>query len=728
MNGGNTLSPDAAFAQALDVHKRGDLPAAEAAYRRIIAANPGHADSIHMLGVLAHQCGKYALAVELINSAIGLKVSPVYYSNLSAVHLALGNRAEAETASLRALSLTPDYTEALCNLGLAVDGQGRHKEAAGYFRRAIERGVNTADVWRKLATSLHCAGEIDEAISCYKRAIELDPSDPIALYNIGHAFQCQDRHDEAEGYLRKAVELKPDYADALLNLGIVMKEREEWIEAESLFKRALAVDPRHAAALYNLSGTYIKMGRPTAAEKAAKDALAVNPNFAEAIFALGNAYYAMGRRALALEHFRRAFELKPSDPDNHNNILACIKDDPDIGGEKIRSEIESWARLHAAGIRRLSHANDRSTARRIKIAYLSPDFRNHSVAYFLEPLLESHDRARFEVYCYSEVKKPDAVTQRFEKIVDHWRVTHGVSDEQTAALIQDDRIDILVDCVGHTQGNRLFVLARKPAPVQVATLIGYEATTGLAAMDYILGDPFLTPPGFEAHFSETLVRLPRVIAPFRPNPAWPEVYPVPEGDAIVLACFADPKRISEVSIECWREILERLPTARVLLKHGTYRLADHRRYWSDYFSALGDRVEIEPLTREWKHEMNVYSRVTIGLDPFPVTGATTTLIPLWMGVPVVSLAGHHTGQLYGKSILANAGVPELVTASREDYVDRVVELARDRERLVRYRRTLRDVMRAAPIMDERGVTAEIEACYRQFWRAWCEKGPPDTGP
>jgi predicted O-linked N-acetylglucosamine transferase (SPINDLY family) len=722
-----SIENGSAFAQALQLHTRGDLAGAEAAYRRIIAADPGHADSIHMLGVLAHQCGQHVLAADLINSAIGMKPSPAGYSNLAAVHLALGNRTEAETASRRALSLAPDYTEALCNLGLAVDGQGRHKEAAEYFRRAIALGKNSADVWKKLATSLHYAGDLDEAISCYRRALELDPNDAVVLYNIGHAFQCQDRHDEAEGYLRKAIELKPDYADALLNLGLVMKEREQWTEAESLFKRALAADPRHAAAHYNLSITYIKMGRPSAAGKAARDALAIKPDFAEGLFALGNAYYAMGRRALALEHYRRAFALKPNDPANHNNILACVKDDPEIGGEEIRSEIETWARIHAAGIPRSPHANDRSTTRRIRIAYLSPDFCNHSVAYYLEPLLESHDRDRFEVYGYSEVKKPDAVTARFEKIVDRWRVTHGLADEQAAALIQNDRIDVLIDCVGHTQGNRLFVLARKPAPVQVATLIGYEATTGLAAMDYVLGDPFLTPPGFEAHFTEALVRLPRVIAPFRPNPAWPEISPVPEGDLITLACFADPKRISEVSIECWRQILERLPAARVLLKHGTYKLADHRRYWSEYFSALGERVEIEPLTREWKHEMGVYARVTIGLDPIPLTGGTTTLIPLWMGVPVVSLAGRNTGQRYGASILANAGVPELVAASREDYVDRVVELARDRERLVRYRRSLRDIMRAAPIMDERGVTAEIEACYRQFWQTWCAQSP-DAGP
>ena len=718
-----SIENDAAFDRALQHHMRGDLAGAETVYRQVLTADPKHADSIHMLGVLAHQQGRHKQAEGLINSAIGLNPLPSYYSNLAAVYLALRNPAEAEKASLRALSLAPDYIEALCNLGLAADGQGRHLEAAGHFRRAIELGRNTADLWQKLATSLHVAGVIDEAISCYKRALDLDPNNAVIMYNIGHAYQCEDRHEEAEAYLQKAIELKPDYADALLNFGIAMKEREKWTEAESLFKRALDANPRHAAVHYNLSGTYLKMGRPTAAEKAARNALAIQPDFAEGFFALGNANYAMGRRAVALEHFRRSFELKPSDPDNHNNILACIKDDPDISGEEIRSEIENWARIHAGGINRLTHANDRTESRKIKIAYLSPDFRNHSVSYFLEPLLASHDRDRFEVYCYSEVKRPDEVTDRFKAIADHWRVTQGVSDEKTAALVQNDRIDILVDCVGHTQGNRRFVLARKPAPVQVATLIGYEATTGLAAMDYILGDPFLTPPGFETHFSESLVRLPRVIAPFRPNPLWPEVSPMPQGDIITLSCFADPKRISDVSIECWRKILDRLPTARILLKHGTYMLADHRRYWSEYFSALGDRAEIEPLTREWKHEMNVYSRVTIGLDPFPVTGATTTLIPLWMGVPVVSLAGRHSGQRYGASILANAGVPELVTASREDYVDRVVTLARDRDRLARYRQTLRDTLRASPIMDERGVTSEIESCYRQFWQTWCAQGP-----
>lgn len=715
-----TLTIDQAYALACDLHRSGRMEEAEGLYRRILAAEPRHADTLHQLGLLGYQCGHLAQAADLIRQALSLYESGIYLTNLSAVLMALDQPAEAEQAALRAVALQPELSEPCVNVANALERQQRFAEAASWFGAAMSRGGDAAEMLVRQGAALEQAGRPAEALPLIMDGMARGRRDAVAYYHHGRCLHEMGRYEEAAESYRAAREIDPRHASALMNLGLVCFEMKRIPEADQALRAARDLAPDSHVLLYNIS-RFLKMtGRITEAMEAAQRAISIRPDFGMAYMALGNACHAGGRFAEALAAFRRARELAPNDSDIHDNVIASLSCDDRVDGLTLLAEYKGWNDAHLAGIARLPHANSPEPGRRLRIGYLSPDFRDHAVAYFLTPLLAAHDRTGFEVVCYSMVAEPDDVTRRFMALADGWRDIVNLNDDQVAALIQEDGIDILVDCVGHTQGKRMGVFARKPAPVQAATLIGHDGTTGIAAIDYVMGDPYLTPPGYEALFSETLVRLPRVIAPFLPRDDWPDVFPLPGPEAPpLLGCFAEPARIGDSALAMWRRILDRLPGARLLLKQRVYGAPDQARYWRERFQVLGDRFDLEGIPNGWRANMDVYRRLTLMLDTYPLTGATSSLIPLWMGVPVVSLAGDYPGRRYGATMLANAGVPELVVDSPDAYVDLAVALAQDRARLAAYRQGLRDTVRASPLLDAAAVTADVEACYRGMWAAWC---------
>ncbi|OAN54667.1 hypothetical protein A6A04_12135 [Paramagnetospirillum marisnigri] len=718
-SGDDPLTIDQAYDRALGWHRNGALAQAEVLYRRILDAVPEHADTLHMLGMLAHQCGHSESAAELMRRSLALASSATCWSNLAAALLALGRLAEAESAALTALGLNPAMLEARRNLTRCLEGQGRLAEAAECCAQMLADQGDSADLNGWLGALLVRGGKFSEALGPLNKAVALSPADTDLLFLRARSLHEVGRTQDAiQGY-KEVLDQAPMHSDAALHLGLVYQDAKQLGPAETMLKWAADLAPDNPYVFYNLSRLYRLMGRISAAIRAAERAVELKSDFALAYQALGNAYHGAGEMERALEAFRRGSALAPDDYGLHHNIIACLRTDWRVEGRVFRDSYREWDLRHLGHIARLSHANTPDLERRLRIGYLSPDFRNHAVAYFLEPLLQAHDRSRFEVFCYSQVEDEDAVTRRFEALADHWRVTLKKSDDDVAAMIQADGIDILVDCAGHTIGMRMHVFARKPAPIQVSTLVGHDTTTGVAAMDYILSDPYLTPDGYDDHFTETLIRLPTVVAPFLPRGDWPDVSPLPEG-APLFGCFAEPSRIGDVSLELWRRILDRVPGSRLLLKHKTYEYPDQARYWRERFSILGNRLEMEGVPGSWAANMeSVYRRVSVVLDSFPLTGATSSLIPLWMGAPVVTLAGHHSGQRYGVSMLTNAGVPELIAVDHDGYVELAAGLAEDRGRLKRYRECLRNTVRSSPIVDSTAVTRAIEDEYRRMWRQWC---------
>jgi predicted O-linked N-acetylglucosamine transferase (SPINDLY family) len=365
---------------------------------------------------------------------------------------------------------------------------------------------------------------------------------------------------------------------------------------------------------------------------------------------------------------------------------------------------------------------DRSAGRRLRVGYVSADFRQHAVAWFAEPLLAAHDRTCVELYCYAEVASPDTTTERFRALADHWRSTVGVSDASLADMIRDDGIDVLVDLTGHTAGNRMLVFARKPAPVQVISPLGHGYTSGLPTMDGFLADSSLVPPGAEALFSERIMRLPRIPLAYAPPDEMPPVGPLPaaENSHVSFGYFGRPERLNDDVVAAWSRILHAVPGSRLVLNSAPYREEAFRELVADRFVAQGierDRLELiatAPQPRTWA----AYGDIDIALDPFPHNAGTTTIEALWLGVPVVSLAGRPSVGRFGAMILHAVGMDEWVSDTVDEYVARAVAAAADLNALAQLRAGLRSRVAQSPLCDAAGLARSVEAAYREFWDEW----------
>jgi predicted O-linked N-acetylglucosamine transferase (SPINDLY family) len=642
---------------ALAAHRTGQLQQAAMLYQQVLQVQPRHSGALHMLGVAAHQGGQLDAAVELIG---------------------------------RALAVRPSVAQAHLDLANVLKDQGRLQEAAASYRRALALEPELADAHTGLGNVLMAQGDFGEAAESYRRALKPGPHSADAHYNLGNASAAQGRLDEAA----------------------------------ALYRQALALQPGHPGSLNNLGNTLAEQGRPGEAAGIYGQLLAVWPDFAGAHNNLGRALSALGRLQEAASAFRRGLAINPQDAEAHSNLLYLLSYDAEWDAAALFAEHLEWARQHAEapGTGVPPHANDPDPARRIKVGYVSPDLRDHAVAYFIEPVLACHERSRFEITCYSNNYVVDATTLRLQKHVDRWRNIAGLSDEAADALIRTDAIDILIDLSGHTAHNRLTLFARKPAPIQ-ATWIGYSSTTGMTAMDYRLTDANLDPIGMtERYQSEQLVRLP-VFACFQPAQQSPEVNALPALAAghITFACLNNFIKVTPPAIECWARVLEAVPGSRLMLLLGDAENPAARQQVEQAFARHGiapERLELVG-KRPLAEYLALHHHVDIALDPFPYNGYTTSVHSLWMGVPVVTLAGNTAVSRVGVTILANAGLAELIAQSVDEYVEIARSLAQDTARLGRMRAGLRAQMQASPLIDAQALTRGLEDAYRAMWQKWC---------
>ena len=639
-------------------------------------------------------------------------------------------RFEEAVACLRgALAADPDNVRALNHLGQALHKQGRRDDAAACFERVLSLRPSHVAACVSLGNVRMDQQRFTEALACYERALAIKPDIPGIHYNCGLALQALDRSAEAVEKFQQAIAANPNYAPAHNGLGTALRHSGRIEDALCAYRRALALQPDFADVHCNLATVWQTQGKLHEAVTSYEKALALQPDSAYAHGGLAVVLKDQGRLDEALQHFARALELDPWLAETRNSLLFSMNYVSGLRPEEVYAAHVEFGRRHEAPLREvasLPHANIPDTERRLRIGYVSGDFRYHSVASFLEPVLAQHDRARFEVYCYSCSSSADDMTRRLQGYADCWRHIAGMSDEEAAQRIRDDRIDILVDLAGHTANNRLLTFARKPAPVQVAYL-GYPNTTGLTTMDYRLTDAHADPVGCTEHlYTERLVRLPRVFLCYRPTEGAPPLVPPPvlKTGQLTFGSFNALSKITPEVVACWSRILRALPKARLILKNASLRDEATCRRYLDLFSREGiapERLELLSWTASASGHLALYWRVDIALDPFPYNGTTTTCEALWMGVPVITLAGsRHAGRV-GVSLLTQVGLEDLIAQSEADYLALAVRLAADPERLTRLRSGLRERVAASPLCDAAAFARDVEAAYRTMWRDWCAR-------
>jgi protein O-GlcNAc transferase len=637
-----------------------------------------------------------------------------------------GNLQKAESLCQQIIRKKPKHVDTLNLLGLVHYYLANYDSAIEHIRKALELNSDNAESYTNLGNAYKSKGQLDKAVISYEKAIKLKPDLAMAHNNLGSVLQEKGRIDEAVTCYQKALKLDPSLAMACNNLGVLLQEQERPDEAIKSYQKAFKLDPRFHEAYNNLGETFRKMGRLDEAIKCYQKAIELNPRFYEAYNNLGIIFQAKGRLDDAEVWYKHAIQIKPSYEIAHENLLFEMLYNPRYDVQTIFSEHvkfgQRFAEHFSSGIS--PHNNKCIPDRRLRIGYISPDFRRHAVAYFFEPVIMAHNHEHFEIYCYSNSLIHDEVTRRIRENADQWRKIVGISDQDVCNLIQKDEIDILIDLAGHTANNRISVFSRKPAPIQISW-IGYLATTGLSAMDYKISDNYTDPFGKTEQFhTESILRLPETFLCYLPDRASPEVGPLPAVSTghITFGSFNNFAKVTSEVFSLWAKIIEELPDSRLILKGKCFRDRTTCQYAIDIFARRGivaERIILQPSSPAPTH-LESYNLIDIGLDTFPFNGAATTCEALWMGVPIITIVGTAYHSRVGASLLSNVGLPEMVSKTSDEYVSTAINLAKDLNRLQSLREHLRDMMACSPLCDANRFTANLEICYRQIWMEWCK--------
>jgi protein O-GlcNAc transferase len=695
----------------------GRRPEAILAYRHALAMDPGRSDAQYALAAALQAEADYPAAIAAYLEAI--RLAPDFadaYVGLGVCQQLAGSPAAAEAAYRQALTLQPGNATVLSNLGALLGEADRLDEAEALLDAAMARDPLSAATAVNLAVVLCRRRDYVGAVSVLRHAADCDVGNAEVAYNLGIALQGLGQLPEAVREYRRAVGLRPDHAAALNNLGNAYRELGELTQAAAAYEAAIGVAPASVVARNNAGCLLRTLGRLEEAEAVLRAGLALDPLHPILHDNLGSVLKDAGDLESALECYRTALALDPAAAATHSNLAYALSFQA-LDGASVLDECRRWNDRHAAPLRAgpRCRARDPAPDRRLRVGYVSADFRDHCQSLFTIPLLAHHDRGAFDVHLYSSVPRPDECTRRIATYADAWRDVRALDDAALAEVVRDDGIDILVDLTMHMANGRPLLFARGPAPVQIAWL-AYPGTTGLAAMDYRLSDPRLDPPGADGQYSERTLRLPDSFWCYDPLCDAPVAeLPALARGHLTLGCLNNPCKLTEPTLDLWCAVLRRLPTARFMLlgPRGAYRGRLLERFARRGVDAA--RIDlVEPRPRA--DYLRGYADIDLCLDTFPYNGHTTSLDALWMGVPVVSRVGATAVARGGLSQLYQIGLLECAADSDAAFVEAAVALAADMPRLAALRAALRGRLGRSPLMDARRFAGHVEAAYRCAWR------------
>jgi predicted O-linked N-acetylglucosamine transferase (SPINDLY family) len=638
-------------------------------------------------------------------------------------HEAAGRLAEAAEVYRKILSLDPRLPRVHLTLGNLLQKMGRFDDAIASFQNAARLSPEDGGIFYNMGNALILSGRAQEAIAAYRQSIQFKPDFAAAHNNLGKALRDSGKFAEAVISLREAIRLNPELASAHCNLGGALTNLDEIDEAVVECRRAIALAPTYAEAHNMLGIALMARGRFDEAIEAFEQAIRLNPAFADAHNNLGTACKDTGRLDAAIHSYRRANELQPGTIAIQSNLLHTLHYHPGFGRQEINAELMQWNQRYAQPLRKFirPHTNDRNPDRPLRIGYLGAYFRDHCQSFFTIPLLSRHDPAEVEAYCYSQVSRPDAVTDRIRGLVREMRSIVGVSSANAAEMIRSDRIDILVDLTMHMGECRPLIFARKPAPVQAAWL-AYPGSTGMAAMDYRLTDPYLDPPEADDVYSEKSIRLRDTFWCYDPlsPPVDPGPLPAIANQCVTFGSLNNFCKVNDGTLQRWALVLKGAGRSRLMFLCAE---GSHRNSVLDVFAREGiDSTRIDLVApRSRKAYLELYRQIDIGLDTLPYNGHTTSLDSFWMGVPVVTTVGNTVVGRGGLSQLTNLKLTELIADSPQQFVKIAAGLAADLPRLAELRAGLRRRMETSPLMDAGAFARAMESAYRQMWQTWCAR-------
>lgn len=735
---------------------------AEDAYQRALAQDPADVLALYNLGHLYQLYGRWSDAAAAFGQAVHVQGDFVpAWQKLAAMELRSNRREQALAAAEQAVALAPEqaagwfhladalgrferwpesvqalerclrlqpeFPEALNNLGLARKSQGDHEGAVKALKDALKQtplsipgnAAMAAETCANLAQLELDGHRLQAAHQWSTQALAIDPRNAKVQFTQGNLLHAQGQHERAASALRLALELQPDFPEALNNLGNILLSLRRHSESIATFERAIAQRSDYVDALANLGNAQREASYPDLAEKALQEAIRIRPDFAAAYSNLGNAYFDQGKVDLALNSYRRGIELGQDDRDFVPNYLFALNYSPSASDEELAKETRRLTQVYYDPLLREPPAidGDAIAVRRLRVGYVSPDFWMHPVARFMLPILDHHDRNRFEIFAYSSRYLKDLMTNEIQKRVEHWRDVHQLDDAALADQIRADGIDLLIDLTMYARDCRPGLFARKPAPIQIAYL-AYVGTTGLAGMDYRITDTVLDPPEQPPlPFSEQPLRLPRCWWSFAVPPSVVQIPPVVappclQDGVITFGSLNNFVKVNEEVRKLWATLVASVAGSRLVLHIKETRARDGLLEFFEDHGVDRDRITLVGYQNGPAY-MATYGTIDIALDTWPFAGGTTSFDALWMGVPLVTLVGERSSGRGGASILTTLGRPEWIASNADDYIAIAQRLAADPQQLATIRSGLRRELQSSPLMDGAGFTRELEQLYHQ---------------
>jgi protein O-GlcNAc transferase len=691
--------------------------------RQVEPDDPG---ALHLLGLIAERERRLTDASVLWRQALASHphYTPAWLS-LATLHKSTGNRQAAILCYRCLLTVDPADRDGWYNLGNALFGNGLAEAAAEAYRRALLLDPHHDASWHNLGVARHALGQGERALDALRRAVAYRPDNQASYHHIALIrFRAGDLDGSLTALGRQA-RLAPQALDSSLVrlLAIALRDAGRTEEAIPLTTLAVTHRPDDVDLRHCLGMLHSALQDITTAEAIFRTALQYGPADSFALNSYGVLLNGIGEPLAGATLLSRALLLQPGSAEVHSNLLLTRQYDMGRGPADLKRDHLDWHARHGASKQPLAEAPaDPNPERRLRIGYVSADFGQHPVGFFLIGVIRRHNRTHFEVHCYSSRRHDDAMTARFRQYADHWHDVASSDGRPLAQRIRNDGIDILVDLSGHTANNKLQAFTHRPAPVQ-ATWAGYVGTTGIPTIDYLISDPRQTPEGVDSDYAERIVRLRDCYVCYEPPAYAPPVGPLPalRTGCVTYGCFNNLAKIDEASIALWSTLLRDRGDRRLLLRTFALdvpRVRDRIIARFEAHRVRPDQLILRPATPHC-NLLDSYNAVDIALDPLAYSGGLTTLEALWMGVPVITLPGERFCTRHSLAHLTAAGLTGLVAEDASGYLARAEGLAADLERLAALRSRLRERMAASPLCDAGGFTRTLEAAYRRMWRDRC---------
>jgi predicted O-linked N-acetylglucosamine transferase (SPINDLY family) len=716
---------DPRLANAVKLHQARDFAGAEKLYRQVLQNQPWNVDAIALYGMFFQDTGRPEQAVEHVRKAISLAPTRDDLRRaLIAPLCALGRQAEAVVEARELVRLKPAGAENWAGLSQLLVQTNQNREAVNAAARACELVKNNPDLLVILARALAADDRPQEALNVVEQARRIAPNHADAVIDRAVILQTLGRIHEAIAEYQLGLKLAPQNVPAWNNLGSCLMTESRAVEAAHCFEQAAKLWPHSAKPRNNIGAALKEMGNIDAALPHLLEATRLDPGYGEAWSNIGASYGAIGEHGKAIEAYQNAVRITPKFAPAYDNLLMSLISLPDVNEEGLFKQHADWGVRYADPLANQIKpwTNSFTTDRKIRIGYVSPDFREHSVRYFFEPILFMHDKSRFEIHCYACGRRKDAVTDVMRGASDGWHVVAPLTDPQMADLIRSHQIDILVDLAGHTSDNRMVAMAYKPAPIQV-TYLGYPTTSGMRTIDYRITDSVCDGPDADKYYTEKLVRMPQAFFVYADDPKKPYdgSLPVDRNGYFTFGSFNSFTKVHPALIDAWARIMSAVPKSRLFLKAKPMENPSTKAAVIAAFAKHGiglDRLDIRSWV-ELKDHINLLGSLDLMLDTHPYSGHTTTCQSLWMGSPVLTWYGQAFRSRVGLTIMQHMGLPQMAVASEADYIRRAIELATNPQELRELRPTLRQRMMQSPLCDARAFTANLESAYTQMWQRAC---------